>query len=377
MRISFIKKRFSFHGGAERYLETLIEHLQGAGHDIHIYANRWSQEKGITVHETALLPFGSLLSTLSFDHNVKKALKSNSPKGCIISFERTTCQDIYRAGDGCHREWLNLRKCIEPEWRQITFRLNPLHLALLLLEKRVFEKTKLIIANSHMVKRQIVRHYRLPEDRISVIYNGVDIQRFSPLNRHLYREVVRKELSIPDRAKMIVFVGSGFERKGLLTLLKALPTLKRGAPSQDIRLLIVGKGNVRRFMSFAEEYGIQENVVFLGPRDHIERFYAAADVFALPTIYDPFSNATIEAMASGLPVITTANNGASELIETGEEGFILDNVLDYNGLADKMALLFSRNSEMGAKARLKAEKYSIEKAVDEFMGVLKVFKPGL
>ncbi len=377
MRISFIKKRFSCHGGAERYLQTLLEHLKEAGHDIHVYANRWSEEEGITIHKTSLLPFGSFLSALSFDRNVKKALKRNPPAGCVISFERTTCQDIYRAGDGCHREWLNLRKCIEPKWRQVTFRLNPLHIALLSLEKRLFEKTKLIIANSHMVKRQIIRHYRLPEDKISVIYNGVDLQRFSPLNRRLYRKVVRKELSIPERAKIIVFVGSGFERKGLLTLLRALPSLKKGTPSQDIRLLIVGKGNVRRFMSVAEEYGIKENVVFLGPRDHIERFYATADVFALPTIYDPFSNATIEAMASGLPVITTANNGASELIETGEEGFILNNVLDYNGLVDKIELLFSRNSEMGEKARLKAEKYSIEKAVDEFMGVLNVFKPGL
>jgi UDP-glucose:(heptosyl)LPS alpha-1,3-glucosyltransferase len=373
VRISFIKKRFSFHGGAEKYLQTLIEHLKRQGHDIHVYANRWSEERGVTLHKTTLLPLGSLLSALSFDHNVKKELKRNAPAGCIISFERTTSQDIYRAGDGCHKEWLILRKCIEPKWRQITFRLNPLHIGLLSLEKRLFQKTKLIVANSEMVKGQIIRHYALPQEKIRVIYNGVDLQRFSPRNRRLYREAVRKELSIPEQAKIILFVGSGFKRKGLLTLLRALAVLKNDAPSEDVRLIIIGKGNAKKFMFTSNECGLEDSVIFLGPRDHVEKFYAAADVFALPTIYDPFSNATIEAMASGLPVITTVNNGAAEIIDDGADGFLLKDMLDYNELSGKIGLAFSQSQRIGENARHKAEEYPIGKAVEEFTEIVTEF----
>jgi len=372
--ISFIKKRFSFHGGAEKYLQTLIEHLKRNSHDIHIYANRWSEEKGITLHKIPLLPLGSLLSALSFDYNVKKTLKQNPSAGCIISFERTTCQDIYRAGDGCHREWLILRKCIEPHWRRLTFRINPLHRGLLSLEKRLFEETKLIIANSQMVKKQIIHHYHLSEEKISVIYNGVDLQRFSPFNRNIYRDAIRKELSIPEKAKVILFVGSGFERKGLLTLFRALPALKKNTAPGDIRLLVIGQGNKRKFTSFSVKYGIEDSVLFLGPRDHVEQFYSAADVFVLPTIYDPFSNATIEAMASGLPVITTAHNGASEIVDDGVDGFLLHNILDYNELSLKIMLALSRSVVMGENARLKAEKYPIERAVKEFTTILTNYK---
>ena len=378
LKLAFIKKRFSVHGGAEKYLQTLMTYLKKSGNEIHIFANEWSEEEGIIFHKVSMWAPFSFLSAIMFNHNVQSALHEGIHHDFTISFERTTCQDIYRAGDGCHKEWLQLKKSVDSRWKYITFVINPLHRVLLSLEKKLFQETKLIIANSHMVKNQIIRHYGLPENKIHVIYNGVDLLRFTPLNRKKWRGATRKELSIPENAKVILFVGSGFERKGIGTVLRAMSVLKQTGDltGQNMRLLVVGKGNTKKFTSLAIEKGVIENVVFLGPQSNVEKFYAAADLFVLPTLYDPFSNATIEAMASGLPVITTANNGASEIVEEGVEGFLLKDALDYNDLAEKIRKTVAGSARMGENARQKAEKYPIEKAVEEFIKLIDAFNRG-
>lgn len=365
MKLIFIKKTFSVHGGAENYMKTLIAQLRDKA-DIHVIAKKWIESPGITFHKIDSLSLGSFLSTIAFNAGACRKIK-NLRADCIISFERTTCQDIYRAGEGCHREWLRLREMSEPFWKKYTFMINPLHIALLKIEKQLFSDTKIIIANSNMVKSQIIRHYSIPEEKIQVIYNGVDLKRFSPENTELYRDKARQELSIGKDTKLILFVGSGFERKGLNTLLRAISLLKQG---NDIKLIVIGKGNIRKFSSFAKKYGIHDRVLFPGPQKEIEKFYAAADIFVLPTIYDPFSNATLEAMAAGLPVITTKNNGVAELIQDGEEGFAIENPLDYNMLAEKIKSALAGHESMGRKARLRAEKFPIEKAAEEFMRII-------
>ena len=374
MKLAFIKKRFFLYGGAERYLDTLLQYLKQSGHEIHIFANKWTQSADIIIHKIDVFPVSSFLSTITFNQNVKKAIDNAVGLDCIISFERTTCQDIYRAGEGCHVEWLKLRELVEPVWKRVTCRFNPLHVALLSLEKKLFSLSKLIIANSKMVKQQIVMNYGIPEQKICVIYNGVDLQRFSAQNKNKWRADVRKELSISENGKLILFVGSGFKRKGLLTLLRSLTKLTSDSSAGDIHLLVIGKGNIDKFKSITNKFGVQKNVIFLGTQKMVEKFYAAADIFVLPTIYDPFSNATLEAMASGLPAITTVNNGASEIIEEGVEGFILHDLFDYNGLALRIKNALSSSVEMGENARHKAESFPIKKAAEEFMGVIQLFK---
>ncbi|MBA3060199.1 MAG: glycosyltransferase family 4 protein [Nitrospirae bacterium] len=362
MKLIFIKKNFLIYGGAENYMKTLIDRFRGKA-DIHIMARKWAETPEATFHRINSISLSSFLSMITFNLNVCREIK-HIQADCIISFERTTCQDIYRAGEGCHIEWLRLRRTIEPWWKRYTFLINPLHIALLRLEKKAFSDTKLIIANSNMVKSQIINHYAVPEKKIKVIYNGVDIKRFSPLNAEIYRTRVKKELSISEDAEVILFVGSGFERKGLGTLIRAASLIKSG---KNLRLLIIGRGNINKFKSMAKKCGIQNSIIFLDAQSEVEKFYAAADIFVLPTIYDPFSNATLEAMASGLPVITTRNNGVAELIQDGEEGFILEDLTDYAALAEKIGIALSSRESMGYKARLKAEEYPIEKVAEEFM----------
>jgi len=362
MKLIFIKKNFLIYGGAENYMKTLIGRFRGKA-DIHIMARKWAETPEAAFHRINSISLSSFLSMITFNLNVCREIK-NIKADCIISFERTTCQDIYRAGEGCHIEWLRLRKKIDPWWKRYTFLINPLHIALLRLEKKAFSDTKLIIANSNMVKSQIINHYAVPEKKIKVIYNGVDIKKFSPQNTQIYRTQVRKELSISEDAKVVLFVGSGFERKGLGTLIRTASLIKS---EKNLRLLIIGRGNINKFKSIAKKYSIHNSILFLGARSDVEKLYAAADIFVLPTIYDPFSNATLEAMASGLPVITTRNNGVAELIRNGEEGFVLEDLTDYDTLAEKIGKALSSRESMGYKARLTAEKYPIEQAAEEFM----------
>lgn len=367
VRLAFIKKRFFIHGGAERYLQTLIRQLIKFGHEIHVFANKWSDEEGVIFHKVDIIPFTSFLGSLTFNINAGSQIANHKsrPFDCIISFERTTHQDIYRAGEGCHAEWLRIRSGFEPLYKKATFKINPLHLLLLHLEKRIFRDTRLVIANSKMVKEQIINHYGLPEDRILTIYNGADLERFNPQNRDLWRHSVRHSLGISEESMVLLFVGSGFERKGLGTLIKALPLIKT-----DTKVLIIGKGRVNKYTAIAKRLGVSERILFLGTQNEIERFYAAADLFVLPTLYDPFSNATLEAMASGIPVITTENNGVAEIIENGKEGYVMEFISDHKELADRVNLCQPLLDYMGKMARLKAEEFPIEKSTKDFIGAI-------
>jgi UDP-glucose:(heptosyl)LPS alpha-1,3-glucosyltransferase len=373
MKLAFVKKRFSLHGGAEQYLRTMLVRLQKDGHDLHVFANRWTGEPGFSFHKIGIIPATSFASLVSFSKNAAKSLY-NAKFDCIISFERTEYQDIYRAGDGCHRAWLEIRQQLEPVYKKISFGLNPFHLYTLSLEKRIFGSTPLIVVNSGMVKKQIQHHYGTSENKLVIAYNGVDLSTFSPENRDKWRSEVRSSFGIGQHEKVILFVGSGFKRKGLGTLLSALPEIRRELQGEKFMALIVGKGDSGEYMKYAEQMGISENMKFAGPQSEIQRLYAAADIFVLPTIYDPFSNATLEAMASGLPVITTKNNGAAEIIDHGKDGFVTDSITDPDELARNIILAFANAPDVAMRARAKAEQFSIEDAARVFVDLIKRFK---
>jgi len=370
MRLAFVKKRFSLHGGAEQYLRTLLGELKKDGHELHVFANRWADDAGFTFHKVGILPLSSFLSVISFSKNSAHMLRHRQ-FDCIISFERTEYQDIYRAGDGCHRAWLAIRRDAESLYKRLSFGINPMHRYTLALEKKIFAETPLIVVNSVMVKRQIERYYGTPESKIIVAYNGVDLKLFSRHNRAKQRAGVRNTLGIGEIDKVILFVGSGFRRKGLETLICALPEVKQALQGERLVTLVVGKGASDEYWQRAKRLDVQENVSFLGPQAGIERFYAAADLFVLPTLYDPFSNACLEAMASGLPVVTTRNNGAAEIIEEGMEGFVTDSVTDPSELARKIVLALTDAENMGMRARSKAEQLSIDRAAGELIDVIK------
>ncbi len=363
LKIALIRKNYSPYGGAENYLKLTAKELKARGNDVHIFsAGQWP-EKASLVHKIPAVKKPSFLSNISFALNGKKLLKGQH-FDCVLSFERTLYQDIYRAGDGCHKEWLNQRKKVEPFYKGLSFLLNPHHLILLYLEKQCFSNSKIIIANSAMVKKDIIKYYSIPDEKIRVVYNGVDLRRFKPV-KGKEKTAIKDSLRIRE-GNVVLFVGSDFKRKGLINLLNAFSMIEQ----KDKRLIVVGKGKKDKYLHISRRLGIDSNVTFRGPEHRIERLYAISDVFVLPTIYDPFSNAALEAMASGIPVVSTSHNGASELIENGVQGFVVNDPFDAKSLAEKISTILLQAEDMGKKARVKAAEYSIKNAIDEITEII-------
>jgi UDP-glucose:(heptosyl)LPS alpha-1,3-glucosyltransferase len=249
----------------------------------------------------------------------------------LLSFERVFACDIYRAGDGVHAAWLDRRARFEPGWKRWFRWASRKHARLLRLERALFTGgARRVIANSQIVKREIVEHYGYPEERIDVVYNGVPAAA-ADLSA---RSEGRAELGLKPDDYVALFAGSGWERKGLRFGCDAAGQVP------GLSLLIAGKGKLSFKPKVASRTGDHPHDPsphrFLGPRSDVPRLMAAADVFILPTIYDPFSNACLEALAAGLPVITTSANGFAEIMTPGIHGTVVDDPSDCSALVSAL-----------------------------------------
>jgi UDP-glucose:(heptosyl)LPS alpha-1,3-glucosyltransferase len=386
MKIAFVRKIYTPFGGAERYLSQLIDRLAEQGHEVHIFAHKWEtgprERKGNplnpTFHRVPMIGAPSFLEALSFALFSRRLLQQEEFE-VIHSFERTLYQDVYRAGDGCHREWLLQREKIDPWYKTASHPLNPLHRTLLFLERRMFASPRLkrIVANSQRGKAEIMRHYGVAENKIEVIYNGVDLETYHPRNRDLFHDSQRREMGIPEEGWVILFLGSGFRRKGLGGLIDAFA--KVGVEIPGAVLIVAGKDRHREYRDAARKLGMEKRVHFLGPTQKAKELYAISDLFALPTLYDPFSNACLEAMATGVPVLTSYQNGVSELIADGKNGLLVSEATDSSSIAEKIRRFYhapDRNA-WRAEARRVSEEFSIERAVNRLLDIYaELRKPG-
>lgn len=362
-KIAFIRKTYDAFGGAENYIESLINNLHG--YEIHMLSSRWKENPRVTFHNVDSASVSRAYSAIKFNQNAARIISHIRPD-CTVSFERTTCQDIYRAGDGCHRQWLISRRLTVGRLKGLSFHFNMLHRTLLTLEEELFRNTPVIIANSNMVKRNIIDHYNVNEAKIHVLYNGVDLSRFSDVTRAHLSEEFRSQFNVKDDTVILLFVGSGFERKGLGVLIEAMSRVRK-SPAV---LYVAGRGRTGKYEALSRRLGVRDKVVFAGAALDIESFYAAADVFILPTLYDPFSNATLEAMAAGCAVITSKNNGAAEIIEDNRDGVLLNDMTDPEELADKIDKTIPICEQLGRMAAGKAKAFSIERVARDFSSLI-------
>jgi len=349
MRIGLVRRGYSDTGGAEAYLVRFAEAAREAGHDCVLYtaaswpADRWTGE---IVRVKAASP-------------MKFARELRADCDVLFSLERVAKCDVYRAGDGVHAAWLERRSKFDSKWNNWLRGINPKHRELLALEQMLFgpQGAKRVIANSKLVRKEIARHFGFPESRIDVIYNGLPPVRI----KEGTREAVRAELQIDEEEYVALFAGSGWERKGLNFAIEAVRRLGEDAPL----LLVAGKGDPKSVPS-------HRRVRHLGPRADVPRLLAAADVFVLPTIYDPFSNACLEAMAAGVPVITSRANGFSEVIDPNVDGDLLPRPDDIDALVFSLCAWADPLRRENGRERLaaKAAEYSIERNLRETLAVL-------
>jgi len=367
VRVAIVRQRYDPHGGAERFIERALPALERSGVEVALIAREWQggaaelQARQLTLVD----PFhvGSLWRDRSFARAAKRAWEAGN-FDLVQSHERIPGCDLYRAGDGVHAEWLDIRRAAATDFERLGIALNPRHRYVCAAERRMFAHPRLraVICNSNMVREEIRRRFGLADARLHVIHNGVDLERFHPRQRAALRAAARAELGIAAGETLFAFVGSGFARKGLDAAIGALA----GCGEAGYRLAAAGRDrDAARFAALAEARGLGRRVQLLGGREDVRPLYAAADCFILPTRYDPFPNTVLEALAMGLPAIVGRRSGAAEILRHGENGWICEPG-DVAGLAALMraaaqaAADGGRDAALRAAARSTAENYGID-----------------
>lgn len=353
MKLALVARPFIFHGGVETATAGLVRALVAHGHDVHLYTPPGQLPvPGVALHRVSVVRSPSLVRALWLPLAVARALRA-SQYDVVQSHERTLSQDVYRAGEGCHRAYLASRGGPGA---------SPYHRVVLGLEARIFRSTPRIVAIARRGRDEIQRLYGVPPARLRVVYNGVDLERFHPDNRDRHRRAVLEAAGIPMDSWVVLFVGSGFERKGLAALMEAFG--RRHDPAS--RLIVAGRGDRRPYAARAARLGIGPRVTWAGPLPDIERWYGAADVVAVPSRYEPFGNAYLEALASGVPVVASAASGGSELVEVGLNGMVAEPA-DPTAVADALdRLRAAPPARLREAARRSAEPYTYATQVAAF-----------
>lgn len=354
MKIALIRRKFAAVGGAELYLQRLLRALAASAHEVHLFSEEWNEgPDGVTQHPIRVS--GSRAARpAQFAEAVHRELGGGF-FDCVFSLERTIRQDVYRAGDGVHKVWLERRRQFAPWWKRPWASFGGFHRTMTALEARTFDpvNTGRIIVNSERVKREILANFPFPPDRIHLVRNGVDTARMQQGRR----SETRRRFGIREDEFLLLFAGSGWERKGLGYLLRAFQTLD----DPRVKLLVAGKGKSPR--------NAPANVVFAGPMADLENAYAAADLFVFLPIYEPSANVCFEALAAGLPVVTTAQNGAGEILTEGVNGTVIANPSDIASVVRAIRFWMQRH---GCGPVSPGFDLSLERNVAETLAVLEL-----
>lgn len=359
MRLAIVRQRYNPFGGAERFIARALPALERAGAEVTLITRRaegWGARRVLNVNPFYL---GRVWRDWSFARAAARAWRRES-FDLVQSHERIAGCDVYRAGDGVHRRWLELRRQSGGALERAGIALNPYHHYVCGAEKRMFEHPRLraVICNSKMVRDEVRRAFRIAPEKLHVVYSGVDLSQFSLALRQQLRDGARAELGVRPRETLFLFVGSGFARKGLDSAIDALAMSARPA----YRLAVVGTDrHAARYGERARQAGLAERVRFLGGREDVRPLYAAADCLILPSRYDPFPNTVLEALAMGLPALVSSRCGAAEVVEPGANGWVCE-ADDPAGLARLMQQAGEAidRADMALAARASAERFGID-----------------
>jgi UDP-glucose:(heptosyl)LPS alpha-1,3-glucosyltransferase len=339
--------KYGLIGGGERFASELTERLARKGkYEFHVFANRWNPgSAGIVFHKVPMLRFPRFLRPVSFAWFAGRMVAKGN-FDLVHSHERIFRADVFSMHSVPHSGWVrNVRRK----------RLSLFDRATIRVEKTMMGSDESIfLPVSTMAGEAFAREYAVDPARVRVVHPGVDVERFAAPDRGACRREIRSRYGIGPSEVVVLFVGMNFEVKGLDGIMVSVAGAKERHPGRNLRLLVVGKGNFRKYGGIARRLGIGDSVVFAGPHaEGVERFYRASDLFMMLSKFDTFGMAALEAMAAGLPVILGAGVGAKDLLEDGRNGFIVENADDTGSAAEKVGLLL----EEGLRTRMGEEAF--------------------
>jgi UDP-glucose:(heptosyl)LPS alpha-1,3-glucosyltransferase len=342
MRITICCKRFAESGGAETFLRNFALWLLAEGHRVKVLAAEGDPAmEGIEFQRLHVPRVPRAFRDLALAHASRKALAGEDAD---ITFSDQKCwgAQVVRPGGGVQREYVKQREksyrgLVSWAVNRVARKLSVREWLRINIDDKLYEAPGLrcVIANSRMVADHIARHYPHVADRVVVVHNGTDPQRFSPELKAAHRAPVREELGIPMDALVGVFVGHDWRRKGLYSFVEALGILARKRIPKPVYGIVVGRGNRRKAQAFARRCGATERIRFVGAA-RPDPYYGASDLVVMPSYFDTFGYVVLEGLACGLPALTSAQAGAHELLEPGANGFYVSDASDSAGLAGFM-----------------------------------------
>jgi UDP-glucose:(heptosyl)LPS alpha-1,3-glucosyltransferase len=365
----FVRRNFSAFGGGELILQQTMAALVARGRRVAIVSADWPKDPSGGIEHIPCRPSIALrpFRARAFAAAACRAVSTLGP-ALVQGNERMPCCDIFRAGDGVHAAYLDRRRRHETALGRAALATSLFHRELLRLERDTFTSARLraVIAISEMVAEDIRRHFDFPAERIHCIPNGVDLQRFRPELRRLHRAEQRARLGVAEDRPVILLVGSGFARKGLVQAMSALADM-----TGDAELWVVGRDTrTGAFVAKARHLGVGQRVRFIGPSRDMLPWYGAADVLTLPSTYEPFGTVVLEAMACGLPAVVSHDCGARELVRRFDPSLAVDSLDTRNlGAALERALGMARLPDTAALARAAASNYSLPAMVDRMLAL--------
>jgi UDP-glucose:(heptosyl)LPS alpha-1,3-glucosyltransferase len=317
--IAILKSQLFKKGGAEKYAKRIAEAFAKKHFAVHLLTSgpidHIADGSSLHVHSYPFSKTFSFRHIQAFDAFCEKEIKKINPS-LILGLDRNRFQTHIRASNGVHAAYLKQRQAQDSFIKRISIPLNPLHRILLKIEKESFEHPdlKLLITNSRMVRQEILDHYSVEPRKIQVIHNGVEWEEMQEdfQDWEGAKQAACAAFGLPKSSFHFLFIGHNFLRKGLESILRALSLIK----SQDIHLSVIGKEkNLLYFQQLCTELDLAKKVRFFGPQPTARPFYQLADALVIPSFYDPFANVTVEALAMGVYVISSAANGGSEVIQ--------------------------------------------------------------
>lgn len=369
LRIALIRQSFRLDGGGEQIVSRINQVLTQNGHDVTLIARKW---EGVETKVVKCDPprWTRIQREARF---AKEAIRLSELHefDLVQSHERIPGCQVYRAGDGVHQSWLEERTRGWSAWKKKLLGWNRFHRYMLDTERRMYEHPRLraVICNSQMIADEICERFQIATAKVRVIYNGVDTHQYHPYLKQ-QREEICTRYALPLDRSIALFVGSGWERKGLTRTLEAFRDVK------NMSLLVVGRDKSQRwFEELASYLGVSDRVRFVGVQADVKPFYGAADLFVLPTLYDPFPNAIMEAMAVGMPILTSRKCGGAELISQCKNGFVFD-ALDTKALVNSLDYCSDRERcrEMGVLARRTIEPFTTENMQQELSALYELLQ---
>jgi UDP-glucose:(heptosyl)LPS alpha-1,3-glucosyltransferase len=370
-------------GGCETYIADLARRLIADRHEVHLYACRWDAAAlpaDIRYHALPAVRGPRFLRPWRFGTRCLEAMAANR-HDVSIGFDKTWGQDILFPQGGLHAASAehNLRKYRNAvaRWLARTCKaLDLAHRSFTRLERRQYltQPRPQIIVNSRMVRNHFLRFYGVPPEDIHVIYSAIPQDRLYEPARPRVRLEWRQEHGLAPAETVALFVATNYRLKGLVPLLYAVQSLAARSEfraARGFRLVVAGNSKTGPYLRLARRLGVEQHVKFIGHCPNISRQFYAADFLVHPTFYDPCSLVVLEALACGLPVVTTRFNGASELLHPLREGYVIDNPHDHNHLAWCMAQLLDpvRRSACAHAARQTAAGWTFEHHYRQMLGV--------